>query len=84
MFDEEAGGVQCTYAPEGDAVMGGFGGWAVGPLDRVTSYELLYIYELQCDERVKGRTLASRRRPRRVSFPVSHSPEKHKVHMGKQ
>ena len=29
MFDEEAGGVQCTYAPEGDAVMGGFGGrWA--------------------------------------------------------
>ena len=29
MFDEEAGGVQCTYAPEGDAVMGGFcGRWA--------------------------------------------------------
>ena len=45
-----------------------------GGLDRVTSYELLYIYELQCDERVKGRTLTSRRRPRRVSFPVSHSP----------
>lgn len=44
MFDEEAGGVQCTYAPEGDAVMGGFGGWAVGPLDRVTSYFIYMNY----------------------------------------
>ena len=45
MFDEEAGGVQCTYAPEGDAVMGGFcGRW--GPLIelRVTSYFIYMNY----------------------------------------
>ena len=27
VFDEEPGGVQSTYAPEGDAVMGGFCEW---------------------------------------------------------
>ena len=41
MFDEEAGGVQCKYAPEGDAVMGGFGG-VVGLLN--SSYFIYMNY----------------------------------------